>query len=315
MSSPSTTIGPEGGPAGVIHDIGYRHYTGSRLGRGYGVRSLYVHSLRTAYGLGRPAAAKIFPWGVFALLMSVAAILVAVQAQFGVADERVFTYWGFPVQVGVTLLILLFCAVAAPGMVCRDLRGGVLQLYFSRPLLRADYPLAKWAALVSAIFLTVLGPLLLLFLGTAFTLDSMADVWDEFVLFSQGLVVAAIMAALFAALSLLISSLSGRRAVASALVAGYFILTTPVLGVLEGIAYGTSNGEPTGGMLQLAQLAFLVSPFTIVSGLAGWLFGGDVLSEDMPQIGPYGPLYLFVTLGMIVVCMLLTLLRFRKVAR
>ena len=33
---------------GVIHDIGYQRYTGPRLGRAYGVRSLYTHSLRTA---------------------------------------------------------------------------------------------------------------------------------------------------------------------------------------------------------------------------------------------------------------------------
>ena len=37
----------------IIHDIGYRHYEGRRLGRGYVLRSLYVHNLRAAFGLGR----------------------------------------------------------------------------------------------------------------------------------------------------------------------------------------------------------------------------------------------------------------------
>jgi ABC-2 type transport system permease protein len=297
-------------PAGVIHDIGYRRYDGPRLGRGYGIRSLYVHSLRTAYGLGRSAGAKVFPWGVVAVLMFIAAIIVAVQSQLGVVDERVLEYWAFPGQVYISLFVLLFCTIAAPALVCRDLRGGVLQLYFSRPLVRSDYPLAKWAALVSAVFLTLVGPLLLLFIGMAFSLNSLSDVWHEFVLFGEGVLTAAIMAALFASISLLISSLSGRRAVASALVAGFFILTTPVLGVLQGIAYGTTNGEPTGGMLRLSQLAFLVSPFTIVQGLADWLFG-----DGEPFIGPYGPVYFAVTFGIILACVLLTLLRYRKVAR
>ena len=39
---------------------------------------------------------------------------------------------------------MLFCAVVAPELVSRDLRGGVLPLYFSRPLTRIDYALAKW---------------------------------------------------------------------------------------------------------------------------------------------------------------------------
>ena len=37
---------------GVIHDIGYRRYTGRRLGRAQIVRALYWHSLRSAFGLG-----------------------------------------------------------------------------------------------------------------------------------------------------------------------------------------------------------------------------------------------------------------------
>ena len=44
------------------------------------------------------------------------------------------------------LLIVLFVAVVAPELVSRDLRSGVLPLYFSRPLRRADYALAKCGA-------------------------------------------------------------------------------------------------------------------------------------------------------------------------
>lgn len=48
-------------PTGVIHDIGYQRYTGPRLGRRHVFGALYLHGLRTAFGLGRSAKAKIFP--------------------------------------------------------------------------------------------------------------------------------------------------------------------------------------------------------------------------------------------------------------
>ena len=310
MSSPVTTVTPASGPGGVIHDLGYQRYTGPRLGRGYVVRSLYVHGLRTAYGVGRSIWGKLFPWGTLGLMVGIAAIVVAVQAQLppGVTD-RVFTYWQFPVQTNI--LVLLFCAVAAPELVSRDLRSGVLPLYFSRPLSRRDYPLAKYLALTTAVFGLQAVALLALFFGSAFSQDSMGAVADEFGLFLQGLVVAAFTAILFAAIALLVASLSGRRAVAAALIVGVVILTTPVLGVLQLLAWANHiDGELTGAALQLFQLSFLVSPFTIVNGIGEWLF-----SESEPLIGPYGPLYLAATLALTALCLLLTLVRYRKVAR
>ena len=60
MSEPSSLAQP----AGVIHDIGYQRYTGPRLGRRYVAGSLYVHGLRTAFGLGRSSAVWSRPYSV-----------------------------------------------------------------------------------------------------------------------------------------------------------------------------------------------------------------------------------------------------------
>ena len=68
----------------TIHDIGYRHYEGRRSGRAYVLRSLYVHNLRAAFGLGRPARAKIMPFVLAGIMMLPAAGSVAV---FTVTDE------------------------------------------------------------------------------------------------------------------------------------------------------------------------------------------------------------------------------------
>ena len=310
MSSPSTATGTA---TGVIHDIGYRRYEGPRLGRGYRLRSLYVHGLRTSYGLGRGVVAKIFTWGPFIVLVAIAAIFAAIRSQVG---DAITTYWEFPV-LGLNLLVLLFCAVAAPELVSRDLRSGVLQLYFSRPLTRTDYPIAKWASLVSALFLLVLAPELVLFLGGAFGTTDLGLVWDETVELSKGLVVAAVLALLYGSISLLISSLSRRWAVAAALTVAVFILTTPLVGILEGMAWVLGSSDPnfdgqlTGGPLQLSQLASLASPLTMTEGFAVWLFGNN--AEQ--RVGPFGPVYAGVIFGIVVLCLLLTLLRYRKVAR
>ena len=92
---------------GVIHDIGYQRYTGPRLGRGYAVRSLYAHGLRTAFGLGRSAKAKIFPWSVVGIVM-----LRRRHPHRGPGPDRaqmLIGYSEFPAHH--QLLIVLFCAV------------------------------------------------------------------------------------------------------------------------------------------------------------------------------------------------------------
>ncbi len=321
MSS-STTTSPAA-TGGVIHDIGYQRYTGARLGRAYAIKSLYAHGLRTAYGLGRSAGAKVFPWGVFGLLVGIAAILAAVRSQIG---QPVTTYWEYPVS-GVNLLVVLFCAIAAPELVSRDLRSGVLPLYFSRPLDRSDYPLAKWAALVSAVFLLLLAPLLVLYLGGAFLTTDISLVWDETVEFSKGLVTASVVALLYSSIALLISSLSGRRAISAAITVAVFILTSPVVAALQGIAIFQSGvfdspdgeiGQMTGGPLRLYQLSHLASPLTIPDAIGAWLFqsgGTDTEGFVTERVGPFGPLYLGVTVALVAICVLLTLLRYRKVAR
>jgi ABC-2 type transport system permease protein len=307
MSETTTAALPNGATNGVIHDIGYQRYEGPRLGRAYAVRSLYSHGLRTAFGLGRSAVAKVFPWSLLGLLTMIAAIMTAIRAQSG---QVVTTYWEFPSNL--TVVLVLFCATVAPELVSRDIRGSVLPLYFSRPLTRTDYALAKWAALVTSVFLLILAPLLLMFAGAAFSMDGMSAVWTEFVQFSKGVGAAALYGIVFGSLSILIASLAGRRAVAAALIVAVFLVTTPVWIVLNAIAYSSDSvsetGELTGSALELVQLSGLVSPGTLVSGVGTWFFASA-------RLGDYGPLYGAVALALTAACLLLLLLRYRKVAR
>ncbi len=281
-------------PTGVIHDIGYQRYTGPRLGRGYAARSLYVHSVRTAFGIGRSGKAKVFPWFVVGIAFAVALIAVAVRSQSGAVF---ITYLQFPDTVGVPVLLLL--AIMAPELVSRELRAQVLPLYFSRPLRRSDYALVKFAALATSVWLVFAGPQLLMFLGGAFSrTDGASGVWHEFTDLLGGVSYAAIASVVFSAIAILVASLSGRRAVAAASIVAVFLVTVPVVAVIEAV-----SGESA------RQLAPVINPVTLVEGLKIWLYGVHNF-----QIGDFGPAYLGIACGVVVACTALLLARYRKVS-
>ncbi|BCB86914.1 ABC transporter permease subunit [Phytohabitans suffuscus] len=282
--------------AGVIHDIGYQRYSGPRLGRGYVFSSMYVHGLRTAFGLGRSAKAKIFPWFVVGVVFLTGTILAAVRAQ--IPDAGV-TYTAFVDMMA--WLVVFFVAVVAPELVSRDLRAGVLPLYFSRPLRRTDYAYAKLAALATAVWLLLGAPQVVMFLVAAFSADNMSQFWTEVGDVGPGLFYAALWAALFAGIGLLVASLTGKRAFAAGGIVAVFLMTTPIVGVMSVMPSQTMN-----------ELALLFSPSSLVFGVGMWLFG--TADGDTDSIGPFGPLYLAVTIGVVAGCVALLQARYRKVA-
>ncbi|MDH6460911.1 ABC-2 type transport system permease protein [Micromonospora sp. A200] len=288
-------------PTGVIHDIGYQRYTGPRLGRRHVFGALYLHGVRTAFGLGRSAKAKIFPWLVVGIVTMVAAGATAVRSQIG---EVVMTYAQF--ADSMSWLVIFFAAVAAPELVSRDLRSGVLPLYFSRPLPRGDYALAKLLALVSALWLLLGAPQLVMFLGAAFTTgDGMRGVWNELLDLLPGLLYAGLWAVVFASVGLLVASLTGKRAFAAGGIVAVFLMTTPIVGTLSILPSRTVN-----------ELAGLGSPSTIVQGVGIWSLGDLLVSEDQggPDIGGFGPVYALAAVLLVAGCVALLLLRYRKVA-
>ena len=289
---------------GVIHDIGYRRYTGRRLGRPQIVRALYWHSLRSAFGLGRGAKAKIVPVLVFAI-MCLPAIANAVAVANG--NARIVPYDTYVFQLRVVLMII-FVAAQAPELVSRDLRSRVLPLYFCRPLRRMDYPLAKLAAFITACLVIIEIPLLLLYLGTVAQSHTPHAIWSQTRALIPGLLVGLMWAVLLAAIGLVLASLSGRRAYATGAIAIYFFLTWILAGIL--IAVTQRNfvrtatvkpppGAPRSGPVQVhiitqvpttaAHLSGLVSPFTTLDGVRLWL--GGTSKGPLPGVGGYGALY------------------------
>ncbi len=76
-----------------------------------------------------------------------------------------FTFITYREYVGVSTALLLFVALAAPDVICPDRRHRVLPLIFARPLIGADYVLAKVAAIASILFAFCFLPQVVLFVG------------------------------------------------------------------------------------------------------------------------------------------------------
>jgi ABC-2 type transport system permease protein len=265
---------------GVIHDIGYRHYEGPRLGRPAIIRALYWHSLRSAFGIGRGAKAKIVPLLAFGI-MCLPAVLNAIAAAHG--GGRVIPYDTYVFRLR-GLVMVVFVAAQAPELVSRDLRSHVLPLYLCRPLRRLDYPLAKYAAFTAACLAMIEIPLLLLYLGTIVNASGGAAIWSQTRALTPGLLIGALWALVFAAIGLVLASLTGRRAYATGAIAIYFFLTWSLASILIGVAGGRGGAAPLA-----ARLAGLISPATALEGARQWL-GGTSFSP-VPPPGGVGALY------------------------
>jgi ABC-2 type transport system permease protein len=282
--------------AGVIHDIGYQRYSGPRLGRAAVLGALYQHGLRASFGLGRTAKAKIFPWGVAGIVVLVAVINAAVRSQTG---TLLFDYFAF--DDTMTWLIIFFAAIVAPELVSRDMRSGVLPLYFSRPLRASDYVIAKVGALITAVWLLLGVPQFIMFLGGAFTTKTgMSGVWDELGDLVPGWGYSLLWAVVFTSVSLLIASLTGKRAFAAGGIVAVFLMTAPVVGVLSVLPSDTAN-----------SLAGLASPMALINGVEIWLRDKTDMGLD---IGRFGPVYGIEAFCLIAACLLLLLARYRKVS-
>jgi ABC-2 type transport system permease protein len=286
---------------GVIHDIGYRHYTGRRLGRAQIVLALYGHSLRSAFGIGRGAKAKIVPAIAF-VVICLPAVVNAVAVARG--NGRLVPYDTYAFQLRVVVMII-FIAAQAPELVSRDLRSHVLPLYFCRPLRRLDYPLAKLAAFITACLVMIEIPLLLLYVGTIAQSHGGSAVWQQTRALVPGLLVGLMWAVLLAAIGLALASLSGRRAYATGAIAIYFFLTWILAQILitateRSVARAVTPppGAPPGPhkFVEVTQVATtgshltgLVSPFTTLDGVREWL--GGTSTGPVPGVGHYGLLY------------------------
>lgn len=269
---------------GSIYDLGYRGYEGPRLGRGYAVRSMFLHSLRSAFGIGRGGRAKIAPviLGGMAILPAIAVVgILTLAARFGDAGDaltgqapiRYETYFNT-----ISTIVVLFCAAQAPELFGRDQRHGVLSLYFARALRRTDYALARIGGFVAALLILQLLPQLILFVGrTLVATDIVAAVGKDLPSVPPILVQGLLSAALLGSLSMAVSAFTPRRAYATAGTIALFVIPNIVAGVVAGL-----------GSTSVGTALILTSPTSVLDGTNAALFGTSLPSEfffvDVPDV-------------------------------
>lgn len=307
MSAPPEVI--PAARSGVIHDIGYRNYDGTRLGRRAVARALFGHSLRGAYGLGRSAKSKVLPMLLFAV-MCVPAFILAVVTIIAAGTETSQPVTSLPLPyssyaVVMQAVLTIFLAAQAPQAVSRDLRFKTVPLYFSRPLERADYVLAKFAALSAAMLILLAVPLAMMYAGALLAGLSFGAQTQQF---TQALAGAVLFAVLLAGIGLVIASLTPRRGFGVAAIITVLALTYAAVSAMQGIVGFNADNMEVAGWLGL------FSPITLVDGVQAWALGAVSSGVAGPPDGLAGSVFLLVTLASIAACLGLLLRRYRKVS-
>lgn len=284
---------------GVIHDLGYRHYDGPRLGRARITRALLGESAKGAYGLGRSARSKVMPMLLLAA-MCLPAFIIGIVTVVTKADAPNYTAYLLNTQ----LLVMVYVASQAPASVSRDLRFRVISLYFSRPIRRIDYVAAKYAAMTVALMIFAVLPLTILFVGA---LLAKLPIGDQIPNYVRSLAGAALLALVLAGIGLVMAALTPRRGLGVAAVIAVLALLAGVQGFVQAIA--DENGRDT-----VAGYAGLISPFTIVDGVQSALLGADSPLPAQPPGIAGGLVFLLVALAIVAGSFGILLLRYRKVS-
>jgi len=299
-------------PEGSVYDLGYRTYGGVRLGRRHAILSLYVMSLRGVFGLGRHTSSKILPIGLAILALSPALVHLGVIAASETIDFEIISpddYYEF-----VQWPLALFVAAVAPELVGRDQRSHTLPLYFSRPLIRNDYILAKMAALSTALLAMALVPQAAIFVGNAMArsdaLDYFRENWRDI-----GPIVAsgAMLSVFWSAVALAIGSQTDRWPLASGGIIAYFALSY-LLGSL------LVNSSDDG----VFRYSLLVSGFHVVRAFTLWTFGvtphpalegeGGNPATDLAEADVSLYVYALAAMATVAVAMVIVHLRYRRMA-
>jgi ABC-2 type transport system permease protein len=287
-------------PDGVIHDLGYAHYDGERLGRGAIARSLAVETAKGAFGFGRSTRAKVMPFLIL-VAISLPALIIVVVATLTDRDELAvrYTTYVFLTQ----LLVMIFVASQAPAAVSRDLRFRVMPLYFSRPLQRDDYILAKYAALTAATLALMVLPLTILLVGALLAELPVGEQVPDYLRALGGAVVVALV---LSAIALLVAALTPRRGLGVAAIIAALTLLVGIQGTVQAI--GEQNDNQT-----LADYSGLISPFGLADGIQTSVLGAATELETSPPGAVGGLVFVLVAVALIGGCLLALRRRYRRV--
>ena len=284
----------------VIHDLGYRPYTGPRLGEASIARALILTGFRNAFGIGRSAKSKVLPFILLGMNLFPAVILVGALTLFG-ADQLPVGYAQYASSTQV--LLSIFVASQAPVLFSRDLRHGSITLYLARPLRASTYALSRWTSLLLASLVFVWLPLVIMYVGALLgELDFGEQTKEASIAVFLGLVLALTLTGIAG----LLADWSTRRGFAIVATIAVLLIGNGIVTALQGIAYEFASDDTVG------QVAGLFSPYS-PTGVSP--SPGDANEPLSPLTSTaMEAAYLAVFLGLAAACLGGLLLRYRKLA-
>ena len=258
------------GQYGEIFDRGYLHYRGPRLGQAHTIWALARYSMARALGIRRSWTAKIIPMLLYAAVAIPVLISIGIRAFF-----PAFEFLDYASFFGaIFLLVGIFVAMIAPEMMSSVRHDRLLPLYFSRPIGRSAYVLAKLLAtgLLNLSISVVLA--VMLWLGNGLlaqeplraSRDSMNDL-------DRILIAGAMIAFYLGAIALLISSFTGRKSIAVGVIILGFVLSES----LSFAIFEALRDQP-----DLARWTVAMSPARTIATMVGHLFAEPDLVADIP---------------------------------
>lgn len=256
-------------PVGEVYDRGYQHYDGSRHGRGHAFGALVRYSMKRALGIKKGWGSKIIPIIVYVAIAI--PVIVSIGIKAFLPSATIIGYPAFFALVFATEAI--FVATIAPEMLCGDRRENVLSLYFSRAITRLDYLLAKLCAAAILTLTVSLAPAAIYWLGLQLLADHpLAAIKDHVGDLGRIIAAGTLIAFYLGAIALLISSFTGRKSIAVAIIIIGFLAFSGLAGAL----YFALDGKA-----QRDYVIFL-SPTTTTSNLVFKLFHSNPTEEALP---------------------------------
>ena len=283
---------------GEIFDRGYLHYDGPRLGIPAAIWALSRYSMARAIGIRRPWTAKIIPFLIYAAVLIPVALAIGIRAF--VPAFSFLTYGEF--FGAIFILEGIFVALIAPEMVSTDRHDKMLPLYFSRPIGRNAYVLAKLLGTGLLTLSISLIPVVIMWIGNVLLAGDPALAFREGLDDLGKIVVAGVLIAFYlGAIGLMISSFTGRKSVAVGVI---------VLGFVISESLSLALGNALRDQPEIERWTFILSPARTIASMVNGLFplgDSDIDAFAVPFTQAAG-----VMVAVMVICSLVMFLRYQR---
>lgn len=241
----------------TIHDLGYQRYAGARRPPRDAWGVLFVQGLRAVFGLGGNARAKTLP--------ALVVVVSTLPAIFGVLITRV----GLTVNHGTLfasagLFYVLFAGAQGGELLTRDQADQVRPLLLTRDLSPVQYATARMASLMFALFLLLLVPHVVLWVGrVGLNADAAGALREALPLWWPMLGACLAAALLLGALASAVAVSTSKRWVTTTVMTGGVIVWAGLLAALgrtPGVSAEASALASPLALISSAQLQFFNAP-------------------------------------------------------